>query len=149
MGRSENKYAGESKNFCSAEGIEIYSTMRETKTACADHAILSLKNILYRFMEDYRHKYKYKLPQFIATMNDRNVLSTDMKHNRVRNSNFMSTLFNKPPRDDKNRKITNGDLVRTSKYDIPLRKVTNPNLHRKFLKLLPLLLKTFKIHSQR
>ena len=47
------EFAGEFKKFCSAEGIEIYSTMSETKAAFAEPTIRSLKNILYRYMEDY------------------------------------------------------------------------------------------------
>ena len=37
------EYAGEFKKFCSAEGIEIYSTMSETKAAFAQRTICSLK----------------------------------------------------------------------------------------------------------
>ena len=38
--------AGEFKKFCNAEGIEIYSTMSETKAAFAERTTRSLKNIL-------------------------------------------------------------------------------------------------------
>ena len=44
----EIKFAAEFKKFCSAEGIEIYSAMSETKAAFAEHIIRSLENILYR-----------------------------------------------------------------------------------------------------
>ena len=47
------EFAGEFKKFFSAEGIEIYSTMSETKPAFAERTIRSLKNVLYRYMEDY------------------------------------------------------------------------------------------------
>ena len=46
-------FAGEFKKLCSAEGIETNSTMSETKAAFAERTIRSLKNILYRYMEDY------------------------------------------------------------------------------------------------
>ena len=39
------EFAGEFKKYCSAEGIEIYSTMSETKAAFAERKIRSLKNI--------------------------------------------------------------------------------------------------------
>ena len=61
--------AGEFKKTSSAEGIEIYSTMSETKAAFAERTIRSLKNILYRQMEDYGYEYIHKLPHFFATMN--------------------------------------------------------------------------------
>ena len=45
--------AGAFKKFCVAEGIQVYSTMSETKAAFAERTIRSLKNILYRYMEDF------------------------------------------------------------------------------------------------
>ena len=44
--------AGAFKKFCAAEGIQVYSTMSETKAAFAERTIRSLENILYRYMED-------------------------------------------------------------------------------------------------
>ena len=44
---------GEFNNFCNAEGIEIYSTMSETKATFAEPTKLSFKNFLYRHMEVY------------------------------------------------------------------------------------------------
>ena len=45
------KFAGECKKLCKAEGIQIYSTMSDTKAAFAERTIQSLKNILYRYIE--------------------------------------------------------------------------------------------------
>ena len=45
--------AGAFKKFCTAEGIQVYSTISETKAAFAERTIRSLKIILYRYMEDY------------------------------------------------------------------------------------------------
>ena len=56
------EFAGEFKNFCSAEGIEIFSTMKETKAAFAERTIHSSKNFLYRYMEDYGYKNIHKIP---------------------------------------------------------------------------------------
>ena len=57
------------KNFCTAEGIQVYSIMSETKAAFAERTIRSLKNILYRYMADFGYKYIHKLPQVITTLN--------------------------------------------------------------------------------
>ena len=46
------EFAGEFKKLCKAEGIQIYSTMSETTAAFAERTIRSLKNKLYRYMED-------------------------------------------------------------------------------------------------
>ncbi len=112
------EFAGEFNNFCSAEGIGIYSTSSETKAAFAEPTIRSLKNTLYRYMEDYGYKYILYLPQFIASMNSRNNRSIDMKPNHVKNSDFMSVLYSKPLREYKKPKFGIGDRVRISKYDI-------------------------------
>ena len=66
------EFAGEIQNFCSAEGIETYSTISDTKAAFVELTIRSLKNVLFRNMEDFWYKYIHKLPQFIAKMNSGN-----------------------------------------------------------------------------
>ena len=58
----ETEFAGEFKKICSTEGIEVYSTMRETK-AFAERTTRSFKNNLNRYMEDYGYKYIHKLPE--------------------------------------------------------------------------------------
>ena len=55
LGFSES--AGEFEDLCITEGIQIYSTMSETKDAFAERTIRSLKNVLYRYMEDNGYKY--------------------------------------------------------------------------------------------
>ena len=66
--------AGEFKKLCKAEGIQIYSTMSETKAAFAERTIGSLKNKLYRSVEDNGEKYIHKLTQFVTTVNSRRIL---------------------------------------------------------------------------
>ena len=43
------KFAGDFRKMCTAVGIQIYSTVSETKAAFAERIIPSLKNILYRY----------------------------------------------------------------------------------------------------
>ena len=97
--------------------------MSETKAAFAGRTIRSLKNILYRYMEDYGYKYIHILLQFIATMNSRNNRSIDMKPNNVKNSDFMSILYSNLLREFKEPKFGIGDSVCISKYDLLFRKV--------------------------
>ena len=103
------EFAREFKKFCSAEGIEIYSTVIETKATFAERLIRSLKNILYRYMEDYGYNYIQGLPQSIATMNSRNNRSIDMKPNHGENSDFMSILYSQHLREYKKPKLGIGD----------------------------------------
>ena len=63
------EFAGDFKKLCKAEGIQIYTTMSETKAAFAERTIRSQKNILYRYMEDNGYKYLHKLTQFVTTLN--------------------------------------------------------------------------------
>ena len=101
------EFAGEFKKFCSAEGLEIYSTISETKAAFAERTIRSLKNILYRYVEDYGYKFIHQLPQFIRAMISGNNRSIDMKPNHVRNSDFMSILYSKSLRKKQKTQIWN------------------------------------------
>ena len=129
------EFAGAFKTFCTAEGIQVYSTMRETKAAFAERTIRSLRNILYRCMEDFGYNYILKLPQFITNLNFRRNISIDMRPNTVKNCDIMSILYSKPLREFKKPAFKIGDRVRISKYDLLFRKGYKPQFTRKFLKL--------------
>ena len=47
---------GTFKNFCAAEGIQMYSTISQTTAAFAERTIRSMKKKFYRYMEDYGYK---------------------------------------------------------------------------------------------
>ena len=120
------EFEAEFATFCKKEGIEIYSTMSEKKATYAERTIRSLKNIIYRYMEDYGYKYIHKLDQFVSTINSRSNRSIKMKPKDVKNSDFMSILYNKPLKDYKKPKFSVGDKVRISKLDLPFRKGYKP-----------------------
>ena len=73
--------------------------MSETKAAFAERTIRSLKNILYRYMEDFGYKYIHKLPHFITSLNSRKNSSIDLRSNTVKSCDFMSILYSKPLRE--------------------------------------------------
>ena len=129
------EFAGAFKKFCVAEGIQVYSTMSETKAAFAERTIRSLKNILYRYMEDFGYKYIQKLPQFITTLNSRRNSSIDMRPNTVKNCDFRSILYSKPLRDFKKPIFKIGDRVRISNYDLPFRKGYKPQFTREVFQI--------------
>ena len=124
------EFAGALKKFRSAEGIQVYSTMSETKAAFAERAIRSLKNILYRYMGDFGDKYIHKLPQFIATLNSRRNSSIDMRPNTVKNCDFMSILYSKPLREIRKPALKIGDKVQISKHDLLFRNGYKPQFTR-------------------
>ena len=128
------EFAGAFKKFCAAEGIYVYSIMSETKAAFAERTIRSLKNILYRYMEDFGYKYIHKLPQFITTLNSKRNSSIDMR--TVKNCDFMSILYSKPLREFKKPTFKIGDRVRFSNYDSAFRKGYKPQFTRKVFEVL-------------
>ena len=130
------EFAGAFKKFCAAEGIQVYSTMSETKAAFAEPTIRPLKNTLYRYMEDFGYKYIHKLPQFITTLKSRRNSSIDMRPNTVKNCDFMSILYSKPLREFKKPTFKVGDRVRISKYDLPFRKSYKPQFTRENFEIL-------------
>ena len=85
------EFAGECKNLCKAEGIQIYSTTSETKAAFAERTIRTLNNILCRYMEDNGYKYLHKLTKFVKTQNSRSNCSIDLMLNTVKKSDILQT----------------------------------------------------------
>ena len=129
------QFAGEFKKLCKAEGIKIHSTMSETKAAFAERTIRSLKNILYRYMEDNGYKYLHKLTQFVTTLNFRRNCSIDLIPKTVKNSDFLSILYSKPLREFRKPQFKIGDRVRISKYDLPFRKGYKPQFTREVFEI--------------
>ena len=132
------EFAGEFKKFCNREGLQIYSTMSETNAAFAERANRSLKNVLYRYIEDYGYKYFHKLHQFVTTLNTRRNRSIDMKPSNAKNSDFMSVLYSKPIRDFNKPKFQVGYRARISKQDLPFRKGYKPQFTNENLKIVSL-----------
>ena len=100
--------------------------MSETKAAFAERTIRSLKNILYRYMEDNGDKYIHKLTQFVTTLNSRRNCSIDLIPKNVKNSDFLSILYSKPLREFRKPMFTVRDRVRILKYVLPFRKGYKP-----------------------
>ena len=129
------EFAGECKKLCKAQGLQIYSTMSEIKAAFAERTIRSLKNVLYRYMEDNGYKYIHKLTHFVLTLNSRRNCSIDMIPKIVKNSDFLSILYNEPLQEVKKPKFKVGDRVRISKYDLPFRKGYKPKYTIEFFEI--------------
>ena len=89
------EYGGTFKKLCKENDIEIYSTMSETKAAFPKRAIQSLKLIVYRYIEDHVEKFVPKLQQFVSTLNCRKNRSIGKCPRDVKNSDFLSILYNK------------------------------------------------------
>ena len=132
------EFAGDFKKFCNAEGIHVYSTMSETKATFAERTIRSLKNILYRYMEEHGYKYIHKLSQFVKILNSRKTRTINMIPNKVKNSDFMSILYGQPIREFTPPKLAIGDKVRISKIDLPFRKGYKPQFTEEIFEIVAL-----------
>ena len=128
-------FAGAFKTFCTAEWIQVYSTMSETKAAFVERTIRSLKNILERYMEDFVYNYIHKLPQYFFTLNSTRNSSIDMRPNTVRTCDFMSILYSKPLGEFKKPTFKIGDGVRISRYDLPSCKGYKPQFTREVFEI--------------
>ena len=92
--------------------------MNEIKTAFAERTVRSLKNLLYRYMEDNGYKYIHKLTQSATTLNSLRNCSIDLIPKNVKNSDFLYILYSKPLlREFRKPKFEIGDRVRISNYD--------------------------------
>ena len=109
--------------------------MSETKAAYAERTIRSLKNILYRYMEDIGYKYIHKLTQFVTALNSRRNCSIDLIPKNVKSSDFLSNLYSKQLREFRKLKIEFGDRVRISKYNLPFRKGCKPQFTQKVFEI--------------
>ena len=106
--------------MCKEKDIEVYSTMSETKAALAERAIQSLKHIIYRYIEDHFKQ------QFVSTLNFRKNRSIGKSPRDVKNSDFLSILYNKSFKKYTKPKFKIGDRVRISKNYITFRKGYKP-----------------------
>ena len=131
-----NEFGGAFKTFCAAEWIQVHSTMSEAKAAFAfaERTIRSLKNILYRYMEDFGYKYT----QTTAICHYFKLYTEQFDRyetNTVKNRDFMSTLYSTPLREFKKPTFKVGDTVRISKYNLFFCKGYKPQFTREVFEI--------------
>ena len=128
------------ENFCTNKKIKFYSTRSETKAAVADRAIKSLKNIIYRYMEENGEKYMGNMDSFLKTMNTRVNRSTGKAPKNVPNKDFLSIFYRNPINQYKRTPFKVGEYIRITKKVFHSEKVLNLSSQMKSSKLLKLLL---------
>ena len=154
------EFGREFKKFCKSRDIKIYSTRSETKAAIAGRAIRSLKNtlknIIYRYMEENGDKYVHKMDSFVNTMNTRNTRtrvnrSIGKSPKNIKNSDFLSVFYKNPIFEYKKPRFKIGDKVRISKYDVPFRKGYKSQFTSEIfqnVKIATLKLPTYNLHGE-
>ena len=79
-----SEFKGDFKKFCEMKGIHLYTTESKTKSAFAERNIRSLKNIIYKYLEEkWTRTYIEDLPQFVNTINSRVNRVTHLASNKV------------------------------------------------------------------
>ena len=96
MGR---EFAKVFKIFCTAEGRESYSRMKETKAAL--RTIGCMKSNLHGHMDDYGLKNNRKMPQNLTTLSSMKTCLRDLIPKNVMESDFSFILKRKAPREDR------------------------------------------------
>ena len=123
------------KSYCKDLDIKIYHTFSETKAAYAERAIRSLKNIIYRYMEEAESsKYVHQLQAFVKTMNTRANRSTGKPPTNFTNIDALPMMLKSMKTPYKPRLKPN-DHVRISKKDITFRKGYKPQFTNEIFKI--------------
>ena len=113
------EFLGAFKDLCNKRGIHLYSTFSEKKSAFAERNIRSIKNIIYRYLEEkWTYSYLDKLDSFVKTINSRVNRTIKIAPNTVTKKDvprllslIANTTFSQKP------KIFVGDLVRILKKE--------------------------------
>ena len=111
------------KKFCEKKGIHLYTTENETKSVFAERNIRSLKNIIYKYLEEkWTGTYIKDLPQFVNTKNSCVNRVTQLAPNEVfkKHEPFLVSLAIDTKK--YKTKYKEGDLVRIAKPDEKFRK---------------------------
>ena len=136
-----SEFKGEFKKFCEKKGIHLYSTENETKSAFAERNIRSLKNIIYKYLEEkWTWTYIKDLPQFVNTINSRVNRVTQLAPNKVfkKHEPFLISLaIDKKSTNQNTKKETLFGLQSLTKNS---EKVINKITQTKFLRYSKLLL---------
>ena len=108
--------------------------MSETKAAFAERTKRSLKNILYRYMEDNGYKYIHEMTHFVTTLNSRRNCSINLIPKNVKNSDFLSILYSKPLREFRKPSLKLETEFASLSMTYPSGRVISHSLHKKFSK---------------
>ena len=111
--------------------------MSKLKAAFVERTKRSMKNTLYRYMEDNGYKYFHKLTQFLTTLISRGNCSIDLIPKNVKNSDFLSLLYRKPVREIRKPKLETEFASRSMTYTSG--RVISHSVHKRFSKLLQFL----------
>ena len=116
---------GAFQKFCETKGIDTYTRNSEVKSAFAEHYIRSLKNIIYKHLENkWSYRYINELQSFVNTINSRVNCLPRLAPNKV-SATHVTNLVSQIAQES-SKLVRKTDLkqetVRIAKEDIPFKK---------------------------
>ena len=115
------EFKGSFITVCQKNEIEVYKTLKS-----AERNIRSLKNLIYKYLEDkWTYSYISQLQSFVQTNNSRVNRVTKLAPNKVTKKDvpyMLSVTFNASATLVRQTKIYSGDFVPISIVDLPFRK---------------------------
>ena len=121
-----SEFKGSFKTLCEKKQIQIYKTFSEKKSAFAERNIRSLKNLIYKYLEDkWTYSYINEFQNFVKMINSRTNRVTGLAPGKVFKkhvSSMVSLSLKASEKLIRRPKFHIGDFVRISKADIPFRK---------------------------
>ena len=119
------EFKGAFKKFCGSKGMDTYTTNSEANSAFAESNTRSLKNIIYKPLENkWSYGYINELQSFVNTINSRinRVIGLAPKKVSTKHvTNLVSQTAQQSSKLVRKRSIEPGDKVRIAK-DIPFKK---------------------------
>ena len=141
--------------LCKNLGMDRYHTKGASKAAYAERAIRSLKNIIYRYLEENRVQSKFnyvsKLQTFVKIMNSRVNRSINMLPKDVTNADAIRIIHSRPSETYEAQKFVAGDYVRAVLPDETFRKGYKPQFSWEVYKIRKILTKspvTYKLEDK-
>ena len=123
-------------NFCEDVGIKYYHTYSETKVAFGERAIRTLKNLIYRYLEENDTlTYIKELQMFVDVINSRINRNIGLAPKDVVNADFLTVMYKRMKlRKNTNPKFQVGDKVRLALAEGKFQKGYKPHYtHEIFL----------------
>ena len=109
------EFSGEFRKFCTDKKNQNLLYYKWNKICCSSRAIKSLKNFIYRYMEENGDKFMRKMDSFLKTMNTRVNRSAGKAPKHVTNRDFLSIFYINPINQYKRPRFKVGEKVRISK----------------------------------
>ena len=120
------EFKGSFRTLCQKNEIEVYKTFSEKKLPFAERNIRSLKNLIYKYLEDkWTYSYIIQLQSFVQTINSRVNRVTKLAPNKVTKKDVpysISIFLIASAKLVRRPKFYVGDFMRISKADLPFRK---------------------------